>query len=127
MSFEAAIKAHLQGDSTIAALVADRIYPVIRPERAGVPAITYLAPPPDELAGLGGRAATLRHYRLQVDLWALAHSDVIALDAAVRSRMDAASGNLRAILMAGSGFDDYEPDTKLYRRMFEFSVWFNET
>lgn len=126
MSFEADLKAHLQGNAAIAAIVSDRIYPVIRPERADVPAITYQAPPPDQVSHLGGRSATLRNYRLQVDLWARAHSQVVELDAAVRSRMDTAAATFRAVLLPGSGLEDYESETKLYRRVLEFSCWFNE-
>lgn len=126
MSFEADLKAHLQGSSAITDLVVDRIFPVIRPEREAVPAITYTAPPPDQVSHLGGRASTLRNFRLQVDLWARAHSQVVALDAAVRARMDTAATTFRAVLIAGSGLEDYESETKLYRRMIEFSCWFNE-
>lgn len=126
MSFEADLKAHLQGDAAIAAIVGQRIFPVIRPERETVPAITYTAPPPDQISHLGGRSSSLRNYRLQVDLWARAHSDVVLLDAAVRARMDTAATTFRAVLIAGSGLEDYESETKLFRRMLEFSCWFNE-
>jgi hypothetical protein len=126
MSFEADLKAHLQADGTIAGIVGQRIFPVIRPERETVPAITYTAPPPDQVNHLGGRASSLRNFRLQVDLWAQAHSQVVTLDAAVRARMDTAAATFRAVLIAGSGLEDYESETKLYRRMMEFSCWFNE-
>jgi hypothetical protein len=41
----------------------------------------------------------------------------------VRAQMDAAT-SFRSVLIPG-GLDDYESDTKLYRRMLEFSVWAN--
>lgn len=127
MTFEADIKAHLQADATLVALVADRIYPVIRPQNAALPAVTYTAPAPDEVNTLAGRSDSLRNYRLQVDCWAESHAAVVAMANAVRSRMNTAASAFRAVLYPGTGLDDYESDTRLYRRMLEFSVWYTET
>jgi hypothetical protein len=125
VSFEAALKSHLQADATLAALVADRIHPVIRPQEGVLPAVTYQVVSLDQVSALGGRSDTLRNIRLQVDCWGKAHSDVLSVESAVRARMDTAATSFRSVLSPG-GLDDYEPDTKLYRRMLEFSVWFTD-
>lgn len=125
MSFEAALKSHLQADATISGLVADRIYPGIRQERAPTPAVTYQVIAFDQVSNLSGRDGSLRNVRVQVDCWSLAHSACLELEAAVRARMDTAASTFRATLT--SALDDFEPETRLYRRSLDFSVWFTET
>ena len=126
MSFEADLKAHLNGDASVSALILDRMYPVLRPESSALPANTYQLITLDQVENLSGRDGSLRNYRVQVDLWALKYSDILLLDSAVRARMATAATSFRSAMLP-SGFDDYEPDTKLYRRMLEFSCWFTET
>jgi len=124
MNFEAALKAHLQA-AAITALVADRITPVQRQETAAVPAIVYQVVTHDQVSNLSGRDGSLRNVRVQLDIWARKHSDILLVDAAVRTQMDIAAATFRAVLTPGGG-DDYEPETKLYRRLLEFSCWFTE-
>lgn len=126
MSFEADLKAHLQGASAISDIVGDRIFPLIVAQGESRPAVSYQVISIDQVSSLAGRADTLRNIRVQIDLWSASHSTLLQLDAAVRARMDTAASTFRAVLAVG-GLDDYEPQTKLYRRVLEFSCWFTET
>lgn len=125
MSFESELKTHL-GDASITALVQDRVYPLTRPQDAAVPAVTYQQITLDPHMNLGGIDASLRQVRLQIDCWALTFDAAAALALAVRDRMNTAASNFRSVLLSG-GLDDYESDTRLYRRMMEFNCWFHET
>lgn len=127
MSFEAEFKAHLQADSALSELVSDRIYPVLRPEGAALPALTYHVISRDPQNNLDGADSSLRAQRVQVDVWAKKHSDVLAIAAQVRSRLGTAATNFRSVELPSSGLDDYEPDTRLYRRLLEYTCWYRET
>lgn len=126
MSFEADFKAHLNGDGTVAGLIGDRMHPSVRPEGGALPALVYQVTTRDQLQTHGGRADTLRNVRVQIDIWSSTYSALLALDAAVRARMETAANSFKSAMLP-SGFDDYETDTKLYRRMLEFSCWYTET
>lgn len=127
MSFEADLKAHLQGASAISALTDDRIYPVLRPQGAGLPAVTYQIIARDHQVNLDGGDSSLRQLRVQLDCWARSHEDAMNLLDAVIARLDTAASSFRAVLIAGAGDEDYEPETKLYRRTQDFSCWYRAT
>lgn len=127
MSFEADLKTHL-GVAALAALVTDCVWPVIRPEgNSTFPAITYQVIALDPQANLDGIDASLREIRVQIDVWARAHSDILAVADALMTRMDTAATSFTSVLLPGSGADSYEPDTKLYRRTLEWSCWYRAT
>jgi hypothetical protein len=130
MSFEADLKAHLQAAATIAGVVADRITPLIRQERAAPPALVYTVISTEDngnLAGsAGGATGGLDRFRVQIDGYAETHAVMIALRLAVRARMTSAASSFRAVLLPGGG-EQYEQDTKLYRFLLEFSVWYSPT
>lgn len=128
MSFEGALRQHLGGDATLAGLVGERIHPVIRPEDGALPAITYQVIALDQNEALGGRASRLRRFRVQIDIWAdngkfTLH--LLPIDAALRTRMGTAAQSFTSTMLP-SGFDDFEPDTKVHRRSLEYSCWFSE-
>lgn len=128
MSFEGALRQHLGGDATLAQLVGDRIHPVIRPEGGALPAITFQVIALDQNEALGGRASSLRRFRVQIDVWADRDNftrHLLPIDAALRARMDTAAQSFRSTMLP-SGFDDFEPDTKVHRRSLEYSCWFSE-
>ena len=123
MSFEADLKAHLQASAALVALVADRITPVIREEGAAVPAVSYQIVASDPMANLDSMDTALRNIRLQLDCWSRAHSDVVAMADAIRTRMDTAAATFASVALP-TLVDDYESDTRLYRRMLELSCWY---
>lgn len=126
MSFESELKTHL-GHTSITAYAGDRIYPVVRPQGSALPAIVYTPFAADQVHNLDGRDGSLRFIRVQIDCWSLTFDEVIAMAAAVTARLDTAATHFRSVLEPGSGFDDYEPDTKLYRRSMDFRCSFTQT
>lgn len=127
MTFEAELKTHLQGDSNVSSLVDDRITPVVRKPEAALPAIVYQVIAQDPHNNFDGPDGSLRALRVQMDVWARTHSAVLEISAAVRTRMATAATNFRSVELPSSGLDDYEPETKLYRRLLEYTCWYRET
>ena len=126
MSFESDLKSHL-GHSSITALVSDRVYPVIAPQGAAVPRVVYTPLAPDQVNNLDGRDNSLRFIQVQIDCWAETFDEVVSIATAIRARMDTAASSFRAVLLPGAGFDDFEVETRLFRRSLEFNCSFTET
>jgi len=126
MSFESELRAHL-GHSSITAYVEDRIYPVVRPQSSTLPALVYTPFGVDQVNNLAGRDSSLRFIRVQVDCWSRTFDEALVLAEAVKARMDTAASNFRTVLSPGSGFDDFEDDTRLYRRSMDFHCSFTQT
>ncbi len=130
-----AFRAAIAADSgVIAILGADplpRIFaPVLPPgtDISATPALTIqkalIAP---EAQQMGGPQLKLMH-RFQVTAFAERVSDTEALSAAVISALDALSGTFDTIAIeviryvAGTGFDDYDPDTQTHSSIMDFEV-----
>jgi hypothetical protein len=126
MSFEADLKSHLQGSAALVALIADRIFPVIREEGSALPAVVYQVIANDPQPNLDAMDTSLRNIRVQLDCWSRAHSDLLTMFDAIRARMDTAASTFTSVAMS-SVIDDYESDTRLYRRLLEFSCWYRAT
>lgn len=126
MSFEAELVGHLM-HASITAIVDDRITPLVRDQESTLPALVYTPFAPDQVNNLSGRDGKLRFWRVQLDCWGRSYADVVRLAEAVRARMDTAATNFRAVMIPGAGFDDYESDTRLFRKSMDFNCSFNET
>lgn len=126
MTFESDLKAHLQEDAEISELVADRIYPLIIHEGKTVPAITYTQPSGQPLNSLDGYTSGKRRIDLQIDCWSLSFTTLARLADAVRDRMGMAAANFTPLVTQYPLLEDYEADTKRYRRSIGVSCWFTE-
>ena len=125
MSFSSELKDHL----TVAAItgyVNDRIYPLLRDEGAALPAVVYTIVSLDPQGNLDGIDGSQRQYRVQIDCWSRTYDEMDLLALAVRDRMNTAATNFKTVFQPGSGFDEYESETKLYRRSADYSCWFKE-
>lgn len=124
MSIEAEIRTHLISASAISSLVGNRVYPGVRKEEEGLPALTYTMIFDDPHMDLDGVNGGLRQVRVQIDMWAKTYAVVLSLEAAVKARMNTAATNFKSVQL-GTMLDDFEPETRLYRRTREFSVWYS--
>lgn len=124
MSFESTLRSHLVASATLVALVGDRITPMIREESVTtLPSITYMLVNYDRLNNFDGPDSGLANVRVQIDAWGRSYGSVIAVADAIRAQMVAGSSSLKNVVMEVFA-DDYESDTRLYRRMQEFSCWY---
>lgn len=125
MTFEADLKAHLQGDADIAALVSTRIAPQPLPQGSTKPAISYLVVSEDPQNDLDGEDGDLLEVRVQVDCWAESQETVRRLGELVRERMKTSS--FKATPVPGASFGDYEDRTKQHRFSRDFQCWYRIT
>lgn len=111
---ELQVRAALSGATTAGA----RVFPLLRQEGAGLPAIVYTRAGTEPVDSLGGSSG-LDAVRVQLDCYAQTFDEVKALAMAARPLMESAAfkGLLR------SEFDAYEPDTKIYRVSMDFACW----
>jgi hypothetical protein len=124
MSFDDDLKAHLNV-AAIGALAGDRVWPV---RRFGdeLPAVTYTYVFGRPSNSLDGYTSGLQRFLIQLDCWAKSHSEVIALAQAVRDRMNIAAASFKTVITEYPLIDDYEPDTKLFRRSLSVACWYRE-
>jgi len=129
VSFESDLYSHLKADATIAGLVGTRIYPMLLPQDTTKPAIVYVIVGASDQIDLDSDDGNLQEVRVQIDNWCASHADVVTLAEAVRKRMQSAAMTSTGGFKLGSHFENsgYDPETKLYRKMQEFSCWYRTT
>ena len=100
-----------------------RIYPMLRPQGAALPAVTYqlIDRPRIDTASLTGNNAKVRS-RMQIDCWAESYSAAKDLAAAVKNAVNSALTALNI-----DERDLYEDDTGIYRISSDFSIWHLES
>lgn len=126
MSFESEFKGHLQGDATIAGFVGERIHPLIVPEGSAFPVITYTLVFGEPQNSLDGFTSGLRRVSVQIDCWSRTFDRTKDVAEAVVSRLNTAASAFKSVVTEYPTLDDYEPDTKIYRRSIGASCWFSE-
>lgn len=126
MSFETALKSHLQSDATVSSLVDDRIHPNVLPERSALSAITYTHIAGSPVTCLDGFTSGVTRHLMQIDCWAATYNRVIELALAVRDRMAAWPATFKTAIVDFPAFDDFEPVTGRYRRSITVACWFTE-
>ncbi len=83
----------ITNDSTVAALVVSRVYPVLAPQGAAIPYVTFQRISGPRVYHMGG-ATGLARVRMQVDCFAADYVAVKALATAVRGALEAQRGSL---------------------------------
>ena len=126
MTFEVDFKAHLSADSGITALVGGRIFPVIAPEDAALPRITYVVVAGEPQVSLDGFTSNTTRYVVQVDCWARSFNAAAALALAVRNRLKTNAASFKIVITEYPLLDDYEDDVKIYRRSVQAACWHQE-
>lgn len=113
MSIESAVYAAL------AALAGGRVYPLLRPQGSGLPAVVYqrvATAPGLALAGNTGLDAV----RVQVSCWAAGYAAARALAESARAALLAEPG-LRVVLEME--LDDFDRDSGDFRVIQDYRVW----
>ncbi len=127
------LRTHLLAQAPIAAIVGTRMFPMQLPQGATLPALTY-----QTIAGASGithdGASDLGRHRIQIDCWApsgnTGYQQVVELAAAVNSAVSGYMGSMGSNPATNGRKinvrDIPEPETKLWRRMVEISLWHKE-
>jgi len=126
MTFEADLKSHLQADASIAALVADRIHPMLLADGSSLPALTYQTIAGEPQTDLSGADGEMVRYRMQINVWASSYIGAKALAELVRTRLKTAASTFKAVPEI-SAQDTYEPATRRFGVYMDFSFWYRTT
>lgn len=126
MAFEAEFKAHLSGASSVTDLINSKIFPLLLPEEVALPAVVYTIVNGDPQNSLQGFDSGLVRYDVQVDCWATKYARVIELALAVRDRLNVDASTFRTVIDQYPLLDDYEEETKRFRRCIGVSCWHRE-
>jgi hypothetical protein len=101
---------------------ASRVYPLSIPQEAVLPAIAYTRVS-NPTAARGQLRETLRNPTYQFDIRGL-YDDVLALEEALVADMEYAKfGSVRQVHYSGAGPDEREPDTGIFTRRVELTIW----
>lgn len=129
-----ALKSHLEADSAVAALI-EGVYPIVIPETASPPCITYTVDDDVRERTLGGEGPYRMVY-FDLNYWAEKYATAIAIAAAVENALIDYRGTLGAtspsitvdhLRLERRLPDDFEADTKLWRVSEQFVIGYNST
>lgn len=127
---EAAIYSILSADLDIITLIGTRIYPLILPQDAILPAITY-ARVSTERESAFVTDPGLSTARIQVDIWATSALNGMAISEKVRVALHRYRGTITSVTIEESHIDNeilmYEPETEIYHIVLDFSILHQET
>lgn len=104
--------------STIKTLASGRVYPMVLPETATLPAIVYQRVSSVPVNSLDGDSG-LDSVRVQIVTWAASYKAAKDLAKSVRDTLNASSLKI----ITDNDFDDYEPETKRFRTITDYIVW----
>lgn len=97
-----------------------RIYPMLAPQPATTPYVVYtrvVSQVENVMAGNGN--PPINQTRLQIDVYSKTYSEANSVAQAVTAAMLA--WNIQNVNISSQ--DLFEPDTRLYRVMLEYSIW----
>lgn len=115
---EPRIVSALTGYTAVAALVGTRVYPLVLPQKAALPAVSYLRVDGVQDSNLSGNSG-LEAVRVQVDCWGRTYAQAKGLADDVADAMASGFGNECVWL---SDRDQYEDGAKVFRVILEFSI-----
>ncbi len=105
--------------TTLSSLTGGRVYPLVAPDSPIKPYIVYqnIANSPENTLANG---VPINNTRMQIDCYDLTYAGVKTLSAALVTTMAAASfTNIQTMNQ-----DLYEPEVKLFRIQFDYSIWY---
>lgn len=127
MTIAQSLYTYLTADSSIGAVVGDRIYPQIIPQaELGRPALTYFQESGEYIEHLAGRS-DLRMAEFEINCWSptylAARNLAQVVDTALTGLRGAFGGDTAESIRKTNDFDGgYENDTGLYRVVLRFSI-----
>lgn len=116
MTFESDLRSHLNV-AAITSYVGRRIFPSVIPDgETLMPAITYSLITGQPQNSLDGFTSGMTRYVVQIDCWGKTAAAVDSLSVVVRDRMATPAATFRTAITEFPLIDDYEPQTRRYRR-----------
>lgn len=126
---EAGLRSYLTTHPEVSALVGTRVYPLALPQGVTLPAVTYQLIASVRQPAYDG-IARLTQARFQIDCWAETYASLVQLARAVTGALDGYEGPLGDAVAHEvrivSAVDGREPETALWRRTIDVTVWYSE-
>jgi len=129
MIIEDGLFSYLSNNAGVAAIVSNRIYPLVMAQKTTLPAITYQTTalrPDRSLAGNTGRMAAT----IQINAWAGTHVAVKQLAEALRAALNDYSGAMGSDTIERSRVetetDGFDEETNFYRVGMQITIIYNE-
>jgi len=129
---EEGIAAFLIADATIGAVVANRIYPLMIPQGATLPCLTYqrISTPRIVTHQSSGATGDLTNPRFQFDAWGVTQKEVKAISDALRAVLHGKRGAMGGVTIraaiAENEEPEFDPDSELYRSRSDYIIWQEE-
>lgn len=126
-SIEDALYSYLAAQSTIIAIVDDRIYPTVLPQDPTKPAVVFYNVGTSPL-WLQNAKPVLDVTRIQIDCYADTSRDAKLLAKAVRDVLESYVGlmgtlSVQAVLVLDYGMDDFDDVPNDFRVISEYEIW----
>jgi hypothetical protein len=129
MRLEEAVYAYLTSQPALHAKIADRLYPLLLPQKCRLPAVAYTLVSMDRTPALQKDTGYVRA-TLQFSCHARSYSEAVSVVQSLRGAMQDFSGNMNGVLVGAvfvaSEMVDYEPKTETYSAHIELEFHFNE-
>jgi hypothetical protein len=120
---ETGLVSHLLADAPLMAVIERRLYPLVLPQDAAVPAVTYQRVSTPRTLTLKGGGTTAP--RFQFSAWAMTYSQAKQVGELLKAALDCYTGPMGthkvAAFMAGYR-DTYDDDTKRYGCGVDFII-----
>ena len=129
---ESALFTYLSADPGVSALVGTRIYPVRLPEGTVLPAIAWQRISATRLYTHDSFEDTRAfvNARVQFSCWSNVPIEAIQVGEAVLLALSGYNGDMAGVLIGQSSadleLDDYQSDVKLYRRLVDFMISYED-
>ena len=104
--------------TAIKSLAGGRVYPIVIPDTASLPAIVYQRISSVPVNSLDGDTG-LDSVRIQISAWALTYKEAKNLSDTIRTTLNASALKI----ITENDTDDYEPETKRFRTLTDYVVW----
>lgn len=112
------------GDAALAAIVGDRVYPLVVPQETPLPAVTYQELETRALATAGGDDGR-RESQFAVSVWGESYPAVKGARAALLGLFHGVRGGMVQRIEARSR-DEYVPEVEWFRELVTLTVWWRE-
>ena len=129
MNAEQAVHGRLTTFAGLTALVGTRVCPLLLPEAATLPTLTYQRVSGPWTHGQAG-AVLLSRPRIQVDVWAASYASAKSVATQVRLALDGYRGTSEGShwgATLANDLDLYEPETRRYRVILDFTLVCDES
>lgn len=117
---EQLIYTELSTDAGLMAIIGSRVYPVVLPQAATFPALTYQVVSDVPEADMDEGDSVLRNLRVQINCWSEGYAECKTLSQLVMGVMKDA---ITFASVRSSGRDQFDSTKHLHYSMMDFSVW----